>query len=146
MAFLVYFSSKSLNTHRFIMKTGLMAMRIPLDAEEEMLKVHEPFVLITPTYADGEGGGAVPKQVIRFLNDSENRSFIRGVVAAGNRNFGKYFAYAGNVISARCQVPCLYKFELMGTPEDVEIVKNGVQQLWQHLPLQPLWNKKNLAQ
>jgi protein involved in ribonucleotide reduction len=126
MALLVYFSSKSLNTHRFVEKTGLKAERIPLDTEEEMLKVHEPFILVCPTYSDGEGKGAVPKQGIRFLNDPENRSFIRGVIAAGNRNFGQYFGYAGDVISTRCQVPCLYKFELMGTQEDVEKVKNGV--------------------
>jgi protein involved in ribonucleotide reduction len=130
MAFLVYFSSKSLNTHRFVLKTGLMAGRIPLEPDAETLKVSEPFVLVTPTYADGEGRGAVPKQVIKFLNDPENRSLIRGVIASGNRNFGQYYAFAGNVISARCRVPCLYKFELMGTPEDVERVKNGVNYLW----------------
>ena len=146
MTLLVYFSSKSLNTHRFIEKTGLRAERIPLDMDEATLKVSEPYVLVTPTYADGEGNGAVPKQVIRFLNDPENRSFIRGVIASGNRNFGQYFGYAGNVISARCQVPCLYKFELMGTPEDVENVKDGVYELWQRQQSQPLWNVKSLAQ
>lgn len=145
MALLVYFSSKSLNTHRFVEKTGLRAQRIPLDAEEEMLKVSEPFVLVTPTYSDGEGRGAVPKQVIRFLNDPENRAYIRGVIAAGNRNFGQYFGYAGDVISARCQVPCLFKFELMGTQEDVEKVRNGVNNLWQRQHSQPLWNVKSHA-
>lgn len=148
MAFLVYFSTKSLNTHRFVLKTGLRAARISLEPDAETLKIREPYVLVTPTYADGHGNGAVPKQVIRFLNDPENRSFIRGVIAGGNRNFGQYFAYAGNVISARCQVPCLYKFELMGTPEDVERVKIGVNELWQHQPLQqqPLSNVKSLVQ
>ncbi len=125
----VYFSSKSLNTHRFIEKTGLAAQRIPLEMTDAPLKVNEPFVLVTPTFADGEGNGAVPKQVIRFLNDAENRALLRGVIAGGNRNFGEYYAYAGDVIAARCKVPCLYKFELMGTPEDVEKVKNGVSKL-----------------
>lgn len=146
MALLVYFSSMSLNTHRFVLKTGLRAMRIPLYMGEAMLKVHEPFVLVTPTFADGEGRGAVPRRVIHFLNDPENRSFIRGVIASGNRNFGQFFACAGDVISTRCQVPCLYKFELAGTPEDVEIVKNGVERLWQRLPSQPSWKEKSLAQ
>lgn len=146
MALLVYFSTKSLNTHRFVLKTGLRAMRIPLDSGEEMLKVHEPFVLVTPTFADGEGRGAVPKPVIRFLNDPDNRSFIRGVIASGNRNFGQYFACAGDVVATRCKVPCLYKFELMGTSEDVDIVRNGVNRLWQRPPSQPSWNEKSLAQ
>lgn len=143
MTLLVYFSSKSLNTLRFIEKTGLRAKRIPLSVEEDLLKVHEPFILVCPTFADGEGKGAVPKQVIRFLNDPENRSFIRGVIASGNRNFGQFYAYAGNVISARCHVPCLYRFELMGTPEDVEMVKNGVNELWQ---FQQSWQKTSIAQ
>lgn len=85
---------------------------------------------MTPTYADGEGRGAVPKQVIRFLNDSENRAFIRGVIAGGNTNFGKFYAYAGDVISAKCQVPCLYRFELMGTDDDIVNVKDRMERLW----------------
>lgn len=145
MSLVVYFSSRSLNTHRFILRTGLKAERIPLEAGL-MLKVHEPFILVTPTFADGEGRGAVPKQVIRFLNDPENRSYIRGVIASGNRNFGKFFGYAGDVISTRCQVPCLYKFELMGTQDDVDKVKNGVNEIWHRLQSPPLWTVKKHAQ
>ena len=37
-----------------------------------------PFVLICPTYAYGEGRSAVPKQVIRFLNDPARRAALRG--------------------------------------------------------------------
>ncbi len=129
MAALVYFSSKSQNTHRFILKLGLPAQRIPLDAGEEMLKVREPYVLITPTYAGNQGENAVPRQVIRFLNDPENRTLIKGVIAGGNRNFGKYYAHAGNVIAEKCKVPCLYRFELMGTNEDVENIKIKLQEV-----------------
>ena len=77
MAGLVYFSTRSENTHRFVQKLGLPAARIPLRADET-LKAVAPFVLVVPTYCgeDGKGGvkGAVPKQVIRFLNDAENRA------------------------------------------------------------------------
>ncbi len=145
MALLVYFSSKSLNTHRFILKTGLRAERIPLDPDAALLKIREPYILVSPTYADGGGHEAVPKQVIRFLNNFENRSFIRGVIAGGSRNFGQYFAYAGNVVSARCQVPCLYKFELMGTPEDVEKVRNGVNEPWHNQQSSPSQRAKSLT-
>ena len=63
----------------------------------ETLRACRPFVLIVPTYC-GEGGkGAVPKQVIRFLNDAENRAHIRGVIAAGNSNFGDTYGIAGDV-------------------------------------------------
>jgi protein involved in ribonucleotide reduction len=130
MGLLVYFSSKSENTRRFVSKLNIPAHRIPISPEDEMPEINEPYVLVVPTYADGEGRGAVPKQVIRFLNDEKNRGLIRGVIAGGNRNFGEFYAYAGDVISARCKVPCLYRFELMGTPDDVANVKSGMNKLW----------------
>ena len=133
MGGLVYFSTRSENTHRFVEKLGLPASRIPLRADEA-LKVEEPFVLVVPTYCgeDGHGGvkGAVPKQVIRFLNDAENRANLRGVIAAGNSNFGATFGLAGDVISAKCQVPYLYRFELLGTDDDVINVRHGLERFW----------------
>ena len=124
---LVYFSSVSENTHRFVQKLGVPATRIPLHGR---IEVDEPYVLILPTYGGGRAtpdinvGGYVPKQVIAFLNNEHNRSFIRGVIAAGNNNFGTEFAYAGNVVSRKCGVPYLYRFELMGTPDDVDAFVN----------------------
>ncbi len=130
----VYFSSVSENTHRFVQKLGLPAIRIPVHGR---IQVDEPYVLILPTYGGGrangpdpEAGGYVPKQVIAFLNNEHNRSLIRGVIAAGNTNFGAEFCYAGNVISRKCDVPYLYRFELMGTSEDVEAVRAGLADFW----------------
>ncbi|MCQ6512738.1 class Ib ribonucleoside-diphosphate reductase assembly flavoprotein NrdI, partial [Vibrio parahaemolyticus] len=64
---LVYFSSVSGNTARFIEKLGKRAVRIPLRPTDPPLHVDEPFVLVTPTYGGGAGRGvekgAVPKQV-----------------------------------------------------------------------------------
>ncbi|MET4430525.1 class Ib ribonucleoside-diphosphate reductase assembly flavoprotein NrdI [Mycolicibacterium sp. 624] len=134
MSNLVYFSSVSENTHRFVEKLGLPAIRIPL---RERIEVAEPFVLVLPTYGGGhanepdpDAGGYVPKQVIAFLNNKHNRSLIRGVIAAGNNNFGAEFAYAGEVVSRKCGVPYLYRFELMGTPDDVEAVRAGLADFW----------------
>ncbi|HWT49259.1 MAG TPA: class Ib ribonucleoside-diphosphate reductase assembly flavoprotein NrdI [Mycobacterium sp.] len=134
---LVYFSSVSENTHRFVQKLGVPATRIPLHGR---IEVAEPYVLILPTYGGGRAnphldletnaGGYVPKQVIAFLNNEHNRSLIRGVIAAGNNNFGAEFAYAGNVISRKCGVPYLYRFELMGTPDDVDAVRAGLADFW----------------
>ena len=118
-----------MNTHRFVEKLGVPARRIPIFSDEEMPAVREPYLLVVPTYADGEGRGAVHKQIIRFLNDERNRSFIRGVIGSGNRNFGRFYGYAGDVISARCKVPYLHKFELAGTEDDVAIVKNRMEQI-----------------
>ena len=133
---LVYFSSVSGNTARFVEKLGLPARRIPLHRTDEDLVVDEPFVLVTPTYGGGQGRGeekgAVPKQVIRFLNDERNRRHIRGVISAGNTNFGDAFCAAGDIISRKCHVPHLYRLEVFGTPEDVERVSEGLER-WQTL-------------
>lgn len=129
MSILVYFSSQSENTHRFVIRTGLPARRIPLDGNQR-LRVAEPFILVVPSYGGGTARGAVPKQVIQFLNDVSNRQLIRGVIAAGNRNFGKAYCLAGSIIAQKCQVPCLYRFELLGTADDIANVQHGVTQLW----------------
>ncbi len=131
MSSLVYFSSASDNTHRFVQKLGLAAQRIPLLPSEPFLHVSEPYVLILPTYGGGNEGGAVPKQVIKFLNDEDNRALIRGVIAAGNTNFGEAYCIAGDIIAAKCHVPYLYGFELMGTNEDVQSVREGLGRFWQ---------------
>jgi len=132
---LVYFSSVSGNTARFVEKLGLPARRIPLRPQEGPLVVDEPFVLVTPTYGGGEGRGvergAVPKQVIRFLNDEGNRRHILGVISAGNTNFGESFCLAGDIISRKCSVPHLYRLEIFGTQDDVDHVTDGLERTWQ---------------
>jgi len=134
MGLLVYFSSRSENTHRFVERLGMRARRIPILQRDEddsrPLQIDEPFVLMTPSYGGGGTKGAVPKPVIRFLNNAGNRSLIRGVIAAGNSNFGEAFGIAGKIISAKCQVPYLYRFELLGTDEDIGNVRNGMERFW----------------
>jgi protein involved in ribonucleotide reduction len=130
MAGLVYFSTKSGNTRRFVEKLGLPANRIPLNRSDPPLQVEEPYILVVPTYGDGDPRSAVPAPVIRFLNDEHNRSLIRGVIAGGNTNFGQSFGLAGRVVAQKCQVPLLYRFELMGTVEDVHRVLAGVTEFW----------------
>jgi protein involved in ribonucleotide reduction len=125
---LVYFSSVTENTSRFIEKLDVPAVRIPLktsDAAE--FTVDEDFVLVTPTYGDGR----VPPQVVKFLNLEQNRVRCKGVIGSGNRNFFEDFAKAGNTISAKLQVPLLYQFELAGTPEDITKTQEGLNNFWQ---------------
>lgn len=128
---LVYFSSVSENTHRFIIKLGMPACRIPLRPRlEGMIQVSQPFVLVVPTYGGGERAGAVPKQVIAFLNNPVNRAHLRGVITAGNTNFGEHYCLAGVVIATKCNVPELYRFELLGTEYDVKRVRAGLSEFW----------------
>jgi protein involved in ribonucleotide reduction len=120
---LVYFSSTTENTSRFIEKLDVPALRIPLkSADAELFTVEEDYVLVTPTY----GSGRVPPQVVKFLTLEQNRLRCIGVIGSGNRNFFEDFAKAGDKISAKLQVPLLYRFELAGTPEDVTKTKEGL--------------------
>lgn len=128
---LVYFSSVSENTRRFVERLDRPATRIPLRPRTEgMIRVARPFVLVVPTYGGGERSGAVPRQAVLFLRDSANRSLLRGVIVAGNTNFGVHYCIAGPVIAARCRVPELYRFELLGTERDVARVDEGLRRFW----------------
>jgi protein involved in ribonucleotide reduction len=137
MTNLVYFSSVSGNTKRFIEKLGRSATRIPLHTRDT-IQVDEPYVLVLPTYGGGDGKGAVPKQVIKFLNDPQNRERIRGVISAGNTNFGTGFGIAGDIIAAKTGVPHLYRFEVFGTPDDVRAVNDGLDAFWSRQTQQQL--------
>ncbi|MBT2513537.1 class Ib ribonucleoside-diphosphate reductase assembly flavoprotein NrdI [Arthrobacter sp. ISL-30] len=130
---LIYFSSSSENTRRFVEKLGRDAARIPLYAKDPPLVASEPYVLVVPTYGGTGGEGSVPKQVIKFLNNPQNRKLIRGVIGAGNTNFADNYCMAGDIIASKCQVPHLYRFELMGTPEDVLRVNQGLDKFWTRL-------------
>lgn len=130
---LIYFSSASGYTHRFVSKLGYAegeTARLPLITKEPTLLATEPFVLALPTYGGGDGWGAVPKQVIKFLNVKANRDLVRGIIAGGNTNFHEAYCLAGDIVARKCQVPLLYRFELMGTAEDVTAVREGLERFW----------------
>ncbi|NEG78492.1 class Ib ribonucleoside-diphosphate reductase assembly flavoprotein NrdI [Bifidobacterium avesanii] len=135
---MVYFSSASENTARFVAgchleDEGIDVRRIPLRASEPPLTVSRPFILMVPTYGGGVVKKAVPIQVKKFLNDPANRQWIRGVIASGNTNFGEAYGAAGDIIAAKCHVPYLYRFELMGTPEDTRKVRDGVARFFREM-------------
>ena len=93
---------------------------------------------MVPTYGGGVVKKAVPIQVKRFLNDPANREWIRGVIASGNTNFGEAYCAAGDIIAAKCKVPYLYRYELMGTPEDTAAVQTARPLLHRTVNLDPL--------
>jgi protein involved in ribonucleotide reduction len=130
---IAYYSSPTLNTHRFIESLGFRAVRIPVSMKDDVVIMNEPYILMSPSYGDNAGNHAVPKQVIRFLNEPQNRKYIRGVIGSGNRNFGDMFARAGTIIANKCKVPLLYKVELSGTSNDIMNVQMGVRRLWEAL-------------
>ena len=128
----VYFSSVSENTKRFVDKLEAQSVRIPIRTEEAAEFVHErDSVLVLPTYGGGNDNSTVPKQVIKFLNNPDNRKHIKAVIAGGNTNFGSHFGKAGDIVADKLGVPVLYRFEITGTPEDVIEVKERLAQFWQ---------------
>mgnify|MGYP006286976249 FL=1 len=129
---IVYFSSVSENTKRFVEKLGHPTFRIPIDTREaaEFTHDHES-ILVTPTYGGGNEKATVPKQVIKFLNNPENRKHVKAVVAGGNTNFGTHFCKAGEIVAHKLGVPLIYRFEVTGTREEVIECKERLERLWQ---------------
>lgn len=122
---IVFFSSVTENTKRFVDKLGMPATRIPLHGDVPRMKT--PYVLITPSY--GTGVNDVPPRVKRFLRDATNQENLAGVVGAGNMNFGFLYGVAAKKIAEKCGVDLLYLFELAGTNEDVDAVRNGLTKM-----------------
>jgi protein involved in ribonucleotide reduction len=137
---IVFYSSVSENTLRFVERLhleehGMESLRIPVKMSEPELIVDRPYVLIVPTYGNGNPQKSLLPQVKRFLNNRTNRSLLRGVIASGNVNFGDAYGYAGDLISKKAHVPYLYRFELMGLDVDVANVLDGLERFWSDLHL-----------
>lgn len=105
---LILYETMTGNVRRFLAKTGL-----PHEPISNRPAVEQPFILVTNTI----GFGDAPESVKAFL--AKNGRFLRAVAASGNRNWGRNFARAADVISSAYRVPVLYKFELGGTADDV---------------------------
>lgn len=128
---LVYYSNYSENTKRFVEKVTNDGIRIPLrlsDARD--FSVAREYILVVPTYGGGSEGPAIPKPVRVFLNNPANRDLLRGVIGTGNTNFGEHFCKAADMICNKTGVPLIARVEIMGTPEDVELVKQRLEILY----------------
>ena len=132
---IVYFSSSTENTRRFVEKVGFSALRLPLVRSDPSVVGDAPYVLVTPSYGGGrmEPKYAIPKQVMSFLKDPVSRSNCIGAISSGNTNFGEAYLVAGRLLSAKLKVPVLYGFELLGTPDDVAKVRDGLASSWDRL-------------
>ena len=122
-----YFSTKTNNTKTFVENLNWESVAI----SRSLVKATDPFVLAIATYADSKGKHPIPKLVIEFIK--ENNQLLRGVIAGGNRNFGKLFGLSGDIISRNCKVPLLHKFELRGTIEDVHIVNDKLMMIFNEM-------------
>ena len=132
---IIYFSNRSENTKRFVEKLGYeRAFRIPTKWDERVpFLVARPYVLFVPTYGSGNDGYSIPASVKKFLNIPSHRRLLRGIVGFGNTNFGTSYCKAADLISAKTGVPILARIELLGTPEDVQLVQQKMRELSEQL-------------
>lgn len=72
---LVYFSSASGNTARFVDKLHIPAARIPMRLKAPELHVSEPYVLITPTYGEGISPERFRVRLFVFLTTSRTDAY-----------------------------------------------------------------------
>ena len=128
---LVYFSNYSENTKRFVEKLNGNAIRIPTrPSDAGTFTVDFEYILVVPTYGGGSEAPAIPKSVKIFLNNPSNRQLLRGVIGTGNTNFGEHYCKAADMISAKTGVPVIARVELLGTPEDVQAIKQRLEKLY----------------
>lgn len=112
----IYYDTKTGNVKRFIEKLGVQA--IPVDST---LLVNEPFLMITYTF----GFGQIPQTTYDFLQ--RNAANLMGVASSGNRAWGAMFGNAATLISQIYSVPMVRKFELGGSQDDVQTVKEFLE-------------------
>ena len=130
---IVYYSNRSGNTRRFVEKLGY---RNTIDLSSNLnLVVRNNYVLFVPTYGGGHGEYSIPRPVANFLNDRMNRKQLVGIVGFGNTNFGDHYCKAAYLIAEKTGVPILAKIELLGTPEDVQLVQERLRKLNEQLQL-----------
>jgi len=127
---IVYFSSVSEMTKNFVERVGARSLRVPLRNSEPELIVDEPYVMVVPSYGAGRNTSAVPKQVIKFLNNEQNRKHIKGVIGSGSRNYTGKYCLGARIVAQKCGVDLLYTYELLGLPEDVEEVREIVNEVF----------------
>jgi protein involved in ribonucleotide reduction len=125
---IVYFSNYSENTKRFVGKLTDSAVRIPIKGDSP--RISTEYILCVPTYGGGSIKSAIPRQVKEFLNISDNRDLLRGVIGLGNTNFGEDYCKAAELISQKTGVPVIAKVEIFGTDEDVIKVKERLGLLY----------------
>jgi len=112
----ILYDSLTGNVARFMKKLPVKSTRIVND-----MVMSENFILVTFT----TGLGKIPETTKDFLE--ANHPYLKGIASSGNKNFGTHFAVAADEISRGYNVPVISKFELSGTPRDVNLFMKGLR-------------------
>ena len=119
---LTVFLSITGQTRKFVAKLGYETFEITPDTA--YTEVQEPFILVVPTY-DIEATEIVNE----FIETGHNAHYLKGVAGGGNRNFNTLFGFTAKDISRDYNVPLLHLFEFQGSDNDVNKLKEQVDNL-----------------
>ena len=116
----IVYMSLTGQTHKFIekVKKKISINCLYIKDENDYIEINENFICIIPTY--DKASLSIIESFIEYKN---NKSFLRGVVGSGNRNFNTLF------ISDKYAVPLLHCFEFQGSEKDVDIVISEVKRI-----------------
>ena len=92
-------------------------------------QAEQPYILMVPSYGSPRTKGHTPKAVKDFLRG--NHQLMVGVIGTGNLAFGEDYCAAAYSISARFQVPIVWKVDLRGTGDDISEIDKRVHDDWQ---------------
>ena len=119
----VYYDSKTGNVQRFIDKIKKERPEWSFVKISGDMEISENGHLVTFTTNFGE----IPDTTEKFLENENNRKYIKSVSSSGNMNWGTLFGKAADKIEETYDIPVLMKFELSGTHIQVEYFINNVE-------------------
>ena len=108
---LVVYLSITGQTRKFVHKLGYPLLEITPDSV--FTEVQEPYIAVVPTYE---------KEATEIVNE-----FIE--VGNNRRNFNTLFGFTAKDLARDYQVPLLHLFEFQGSENDVNKLKEQVEQL-----------------
>ena len=119
----VYYDSKTGNVQRFIDKIKKEKPEWSFVKISGDMEISENGHLVTFTTNLGE----IPDTTEKFLENENNKKYIKSVSSSGNMNWGTLFGKAADNIEEKYGIPVLMKFELSGTHVQVEYFINSIE-------------------
>ncbi|KND62589.1 class 1b ribonucleoside-diphosphate reductase subunit alpha, partial [Candidatus Phytoplasma phoenicium] len=116
---IVFDSSEKGNVYDFVKK---LEHKYKIEEIKNFKNDEKDIFLVTKTIKFGE---------ISEITESFLKKYfylVIGIAVSGNKNFGKNFAKAGDLISEKFNIPLILKFEGKGFEEDVLFLKNWLEE------------------
>ena len=121
---IIYYDSKTGNVQRFVDKIKKNRPEWNFIKIEPSMEIDREGHFLTFTTKIGQ----IPETTLKFLENKNNKRYIKSVSSSGNMNWGEHFAIAADSINESYNIPVLMKFELSGTNMQVEYFINYVEE------------------